>query len=447
MIRGNGSHEAVEKALPFHATFKGQSRRKITGQDPYFVDLVSSHPINRTKVPKDAFQIEALNAMADDASSIFYRFEDHNDSFSIRYMVPYFATSRSCISCHNSHPKSTKKNYKLGDVIGALEIIIPIEAEMKHVMGDVWKSIGYGFIVILGMGLTGLAFLSKVVTSRILTLSETTRHLAMGDLTKEAIVESSDEIGGLAVGTNEVVRNLHDMIMSIRSTSDEAVEIAASVREMSRHVVEGSYTQASTLDFVTTGMEKINSSITEIAKGARSLASSTESGSASIKNVESGINDVASFMETLHKESSETAHATEEMNSSITGVSKKFEGLSDSIKEASSNITEINAGIREVSCCAAEALIITANVNENTRLSANAVSRTIDSIDKTKHITDEATGVIRTLSQRVMKIGKILELIRGLSEETNLLALNAAIIATRAGEAGKSFSVVAGDFA
>lgn len=445
MVRGTGSHEAVEKALPFHATFKGQSRRELTGGDPYFVKLVSSHPINQTKVPKDAFQIEALNAMTSEDSHAFYRFEDHNDNFSIRYMVPYFATSRSCISCHNSHPASTKRDYKLGDVMGALEVIVPVEAEMKRVMGDVWQSIGYGFIVILGMGLAGLAFLSKVVTSRILTLSETTRHLALGDLTKEAEVESSDEIGGLADGTNEVVRNLHDMIMSIRSTSDEAVEIAASVREMSRHVVEGSYTQASTLDTVTTGMEKINSSITDIAKGARALAASTGSGSTSIKNIESDVHEVASSIETLHKESNETARATQEMNSSMIDVSKKVEGLSSSINLTSSNMAEIKTGIKGISSSITETSIIAANVNKNARLGSIAVSKTIDSIDKTKDITEETTEVIRTLSERVMEIGKILELIRGLSEETNLLALNAAIIATRAGEAGKGFSVVAGE--
>ena len=82
---------------------------------------------------------------------------------------------------------------------------------------------------------------------------------------------------------------------------------------------------------------------------------------------------------------------------------------------------------------------------EGVKGSVAAVEKTKAGIFRTREISTEASRVITNLSERVMEIGRILDIIRTVSEETNLLALNAAIIATKSGRYGKSFSVVAGE--
>jgi methyl-accepting chemotaxis protein len=86
-----------------------------------------------------------------------------------------------------------------------------------------------------------------------------------------------------------------------------------------------------------------------------------------------------------------------------------------------------------------------AGLIEGVKDSAVSVKKTKEGILRTREISTDASKVITGLSERVMEIGRILDIIRTVSEETNLLALNAAIIATKSGRYGKSFSVVAGE--
>ena len=63
------------------------------------------------------------------ADTKHYRFENYNDQYSIRYIVPDFATSTSCVDCHNRynrHPEAVEKDYKLGSILGALEVVVPL---------------------------------------------------------------------------------------------------------------------------------------------------------------------------------------------------------------------------------------------------------------------------------------------------------------------------------
>jgi methyl-accepting chemotaxis protein len=156
----------------------------------------SLKPLNNSS-PKDAFQREALDRFLGGSDTRHYIYEVYKGRESIRYMIPDVAASQTCVDCHNANPSSPKRDYKIGDVMGGLEIAIPIETEMATAMGDIWRSIGYGFIVILGMGLVGLSFIRRVVTMPVTGLADTTGRLAVGDLTSEAHVVSDDEIGDL----------------------------------------------------------------------------------------------------------------------------------------------------------------------------------------------------------------------------------------------------------
>ena len=441
----SSTYQNKDRSIPVHTTFMKEAGQTLGVEGSLQMELVSLTPINQANAPRDAFQREALERFVKGSDTSSHSFGDHKGKESLRYMIPDIATSQTCVDCHNTQAASPRKDYRIGDVIGGLEIILPIESEMAAAMDDIWRSIAYGFIVVLAMGLVGLAFIRKVVTSPILDLVETTRQLASGDLTAKADIMSNDEVGDLGAQTNAVARNLHRMIEDIRRTSDDAASVSSRVREMSRTVLEGSSRQGNSLDSIGSNMEGLNAAISGIAGYTEMLARSLERGSSSVQELGTSIKEVVGSMESLSMSVDDTAASTRDMTFSIREISENIESLSSAATQVSSSIMQINARIKEVESNAAEASRFAEDVIRDARAGMETVESTIGGIVKTKEINRESTIIINSLSEKIKEIGKILDVIQEVAEETNLLALNAAIIAAQSGDHGKSFSVVSNE--
>jgi len=441
----SASYHDSDNAIPLPATFTKEVSKLLGAESGLRMDIISLNPINPANVPRDEFQKKALELFAKGSEASHFSFGVYEGRESVRYMIPDIATSQTCVDCHNSNALSPRRDYTIGDVTGGLEIVVPIEGEMSAAMQDIWRSIAYGFVVIMAMGLVGLAFIRRVVTSPIMDLAETARYMAGGDLTVASSVDSDDEIGDLGRQINSVIKNLHMMIADIRRTSDQALDISKHVRSMSAHVLEGSNRQGSSLDSIGHNMEGINVSVAEIAGYTDVLAESVEKGSSSVLELGASISEVVENMESLFMSVDDTAHSTKDMSFSIKEISENIESLSSAVTQVSSSMMQINLRIKEVETNAAEASRFADNVIKDARAGMQTVESTIEGIVRTKEITRESTEVINSLSEKVQEIGKILDVIREVAEETNLLALNAAIIAAQSGEHGKSFAVVSNE--
>ncbi|MFP4495373.1 MAG: methyl-accepting chemotaxis protein [Halochromatium sp.] len=104
---------------------------------------------------------------------------------------------------------------------------------------------------------------------------------------------------------------------------------------------------------------------------------------------------------------------------------------------------QMAATVQDVASNAAEASAATDATDDQSKAGTEEVERTIESIQSLAQQVEDSAAIISTLSTDSDEIGKILEVIRGIAEQTNLLALNATIEAARAGEQGRGFAVVA----
>ncbi|CAG8865489.1 Methyl-accepting chemotaxis protein CtpH [Pseudomonas fluorescens] len=104
---------------------------------------------------------------------------------------------------------------------------------------------------------------------------------------------------------------------------------------------------------------------------------------------------------------------------------------------------EMSATAQEVARHAAEAARAADDADHSAQAGEQVMQATIDTIAQVNREIAGTAAVIRHLESDSTRIGKVLEVIRGIAEQTNLLALNAAIEAARAGEAGRGFAVVA----
>jgi methyl-accepting chemotaxis protein len=112
-------------------------------------------------------------------------------------------------------------------------------------------------------------------------------------------------------------------------------------------------------------------------------------------------------------------------------------------EQVATAMNEMSATVQEVARNAGDASGAAANADNEAQAGNSIVKQASRSIDELAHEVENASGVIQQLAQDSDSIGTVLDVIKGIAEQTNLLALNAAIEAARAGEQGRGFAVVA----
>ncbi|MCL1073487.1 methyl-accepting chemotaxis protein [Shewanella dokdonensis] len=148
-------------------------------------------------------------------------------------------------------------------------------------------------------------------------------------------------------------------------------------------------------------------------------------------------------MHTIGDSSRQLAATSEEL-SVVTGQSTQIATeQSDQLQQAASAVNELTVAIDDVARSAATASDNSNLANDKTAQGQHKVSETIQTIEALVEGIKQSSAGISQLAQKVTEIGSVMDVIRGVAEQTNLLALNAAIEAARAGEQGRGFAVVA----
>jgi methyl-accepting chemotaxis protein len=141
--------------------------------------------------------------------------------------------------------------------------------------------------------------------------------------------------------------------------------------------------------------------------------------------------------------SAQLAAASEEMTAVTEQSSRGLVSQNDEVNQAATAVTEMSAAVDEVARNAESAAQESKRSQGFTEVGLERVTQTLRSIEKLSGNVENTSEQIQGLSNRAQGISKVVEVIRAIAEQTNLLALNAAIEAARAGEQGRGFAVVA----
>jgi methyl-accepting chemotaxis protein len=162
--------------------------------------------------------------------------------------------------------------------------------------------------------------------------------------------------------------------------------------------------------------------MTSLTEGTSSIASAAESVMTSVGDANSSITDIS--------------HSTDQ-------VSFNIESLAEHIDKSVSAVEEINATIKNVKDGAAVSHSVSSEVQGQAQSGSRVVTQAIDALSEIQQAVERSALAITRLSENSTRIEGIIEVINEITKRTNLLALNASIIAAQAGEYGRSFGVVA----
>ncbi|POA90336.1 methyl-accepting chemotaxis protein [Pseudomonas protegens] len=154
----------------------------------------------------------------------------------------------------------------------------------------------------------------------------------------------------------------------------------------------------------------------------------------------------ASLRETLQlisSTSTQLAAAAQQMSQSTHQDSSRLQQQHNEIEQAATAVNEMTAAVEEVARNAVSTSDTTRQSTAQATQGQTRVTQTLDAIQAMSSDVGIALQQVQTLAEQSREIGKVLDVIRAIAEQTNLLALNAAIEAARAGEAGRGFAVVA----
>jgi methyl-accepting chemotaxis protein len=251
-----------------------------------------------------------------------------------------------------------------------------------------------------------------------------------------------------------IMSPIDDFYVMMEARNQEAVESAMSNTDMLRYLFIALglvlmfflwRTYRSLLDLVGTSVEQLKTDLHLLAIGDFSLPIKVPQGSK-----ESLIGLLGGMQSTLKGIIAKVSHSTEELSNSADSIAQIAEQTALFATSQQSSTQTMAAAIEELVVSISHLSDNATHADELSKVSANTleegsgvIKETLDSIENISTTVGEAAGTISELNGHTQQISEIIGVIRSIADQTNLLALNAAIEAARAGEQGRGFAVVA----
>jgi len=325
---------------------------------------------------------------------------------------------------------------------------VTIHFSGRSINDNIKKSMGIIMIVqgiaLMTLGFFMVYFFQKNIKRPVQEINSTIAKITNGDLTATIPDLGDNEIGSIAKGVGVLELRLKQMIAKINETAMNVGMAIKRVDHTYQIASEGISSQAVAVKNGIRSIQLANKSQREVSENIEKLLNFSTENVKSLFEMKATAEEMSSQTERLFRSAEDSYSVVLEMSQSSKSISAHSGEARSAVEDTSASVEEIGASVREVEAYAIDSSKIADTVKEITSgVGMMSVVNAVEGMDSISDQVQKSAEIIQRLGTRSVDIEKVLSVIRDVTEQTNLLSLNAAILAAQAGEYGKSFSVVA----
>jgi methyl-accepting chemotaxis protein len=283
-------------------------------------------------------------------------------------------------------------------------------------------------------------YIARKISAPVNKLNSAAIKVAEGNVEVTVDINSEDELGMLSKQFNKMVNNIKQSMEEVKHKSIEAEKAAEEANSAKNEIQKYQ-------EYLSRNTQVLSEEMKKFSHGDLTVKVKPEKEDDDIGKLflefNTAVENIRNMLTQVTEAVQATASASSEISSSSEEMAAGAQEQSAQATEVAGAVEQMTATILQTSKNANSALQFSKNAGDKAKLGVQKVSLSKDGMNKIVESTQNTGKVISQLAEKTDQIGQITQVIDDIADQTNLLALNAAIEAARAGEQGRGFAVVA----
>lgn len=366
----------------------------------------------------------------------------------------------------DEHLKSGKFNYKNNDTVifngeNAINLVSQLKSQDKKEIAylihiglkkSLLTSKLYStFLLVVAISVISIlvvfSIFKRIIKNRLfdplVELKEATNKVARGDLKLELRPLRNDEIGVVTDNFVKMVSELHDIVLNIKESLDKLKVVGETATELITHVKSGSLKEQEGIGIIENIFFNIEERVDVLRTKLNTLNDFIELTTSTFLELSSSSEEIFKTMEELVNSVTKVDDAYNRLTNINIKLDEGADKLAKEVENILSFVSEMDSSIKMTLINIQETSAISEKMTNIAKESKTALKSSVQSIDNIAKVALDTKNAFTTLRVSISKITTILDVISEVAEQTNMLALNAAIIAAQSDEGGRAFAIVA----